>query len=42
MFKTFLKYLYTGTINLSSIEDLLGEFIKYATYCVASSSVIYD
>jgi len=31
-FKTFLKYLYTGTINLSSIEDLLGKFVKYVTY----------
>jgi len=40
-FKTFLKYLYTGTINLSSIEDLLGEFVKYATY-YSLSSVIYD
>jgi len=37
MFKTFFKYLYTGTINLSSIEDLLGEFV-----IIALSSAIYD
>jgi len=31
-YKTFLEHLYTGTINLSSIENLLGEYVKYATY----------
>jgi len=31
-YKTFLEYLYTGTINLSSIEDLLGKYVKYAIY----------
>jgi len=25
IYKTFLQYLYTGTINLTSLEDLLGK-----------------
>ncbi|KAG5316342.1 RCBT1 protein, partial [Acromyrmex insinuator] len=36
VYKTFLEYLYTGRINLSSFEDLLGEFELNVKYLVVA------